>query len=145
MFQNHLIEALTTPVKCAAPTNDGRDVDLNAMAWLLMGDARLLLQLNVDEAETAKWLTATLAKLLPTLKRIHENQFESGRLCDLLHSSPVDSDAAARRSSDFQVLLDTLDELQIRLEWNLPVAELVPFADLRLAYWMSEIRVRSDI
>ena len=108
----------------------------NSAVWLLMGDVRSLLQNDVEETETANRLRATLAKLVPALQKIQDNQFETG----LLHATTDSPDAIENRFKEFRTLSDTLDELLIRLEWNLPVSELVPFADLRLAQWMSQIR-----
>jgi hypothetical protein len=102
-----------------------------------------LLQHDADDVQTAQWLTATLAELIPKLRRIRANRFESGGLSDLLHAGAVETAVVDERLRDFRFLLDTLDELQIRLEWNLPVTELVPFADLRLARWMSDIGANS--
>ncbi len=73
------------------------------------------------------------------LNAIRENQFESGPLSDLLHGSPRNIEQTTDRLRDFDALLETLDELAIRIDWNLPVEEIVPFADLRLARWIAKV------
>jgi len=117
---------------------DSPERDGNLVAWLMMGDVRSLLQSDVEQAETVRWLRATLAELVPVLREIRDNQFQAGCFSDLLHASVDWSDNPDDLASAFHTLIDTLDELAIRLEWNLPVAEIVPFADLRLARWIAE-------
>lgn len=147
MLQTHPSEPRTSKSTCPAASSAITNVlnfDTNAIAWLLMGDVRSLLQNDVEEAETADWLRTTLTELVPVLQRIQESQFETGAMSNQLHANPDTPEAIAKRFSTFRTLTDTLDELMIRLDWNLPIAELVPFADLRLAHWMAEVRSFAD-
>jgi hypothetical protein len=143
MLQTHPSETRTEKSKCPAAStaiNGVLDLNANSIAWLQMGDVRSLLQDDVEEAETADWLRTTLTELVPRLQWIQESQFETGVLSSYLHANSDTPELIEDRLCTFQALTDTLDELLIRLDWNLPVAELVPFTDLRLAHWMSEVR-----
>jgi len=143
MLQMHPSVPLAAKAQCSTTTAVSAEFhhcDPNSAVWLLMGDVRSLLQNDVEETETANRLRAPLAKLVPALQKIQDNQFETGLLSALLHATADSPDAIENRFKEFRTLSDTLDELLIRLEWNLPVSELVPFADLRLAQWMSQIR-----
>lgn len=143
MLQTHPSESRTAKSKCPVAStaiNGVLDLDANSIAWLLMGDVRSLLQDDVEEAETADWLRTTLTELVPVLQWLLESQFETGVLSNHLHANSDTAEVIERRFSTFRTLTDTLDELMIRLDWNLPVAELVPFADLRLADCMAEVR-----
>lgn len=140
MLQTHPLEARTAKSKCPAASTGVLDYDANTIAWLLMGDVRSLLQNDVEDAETADWLRTSLASLVPVLQRIQESQFETGPLSNLLHTNSDCPNRLEKRFSEFRCLTDTLDELLIRIEWNLPVSDLVPFADLRLAHWITEVR-----
>ncbi|MHC4876067.1 MAG: hypothetical protein ACYTGL_06180 [Planctomycetota bacterium] len=138
MLQTHPTVTLIAEAPTSPPAFERCDV--NTLAWLLIGDARSLLQDDVEQASTVRALQATLAELVPALREIHSNQFESGFVSDMLHTSPASVDCLL---DEFATLIDTLDELSIRLEWNLPVAEIAPFADLRLARWVGDVLVFS--
>ncbi|MBI1314303.1 hypothetical protein GC176_23655 [bacterium] len=138
MLQTHPLEMLIAQELHADSKTESLVRNENTIVWLLMGDARALLQDDVEQPETARWLRTILAELLPALRDIRDNQFCAGCLSDLLHASTDWTVDPTELRGAFHVLIDTLDELAIRLEWNLPVAEIVPFADLRLARWIEE-------
>lgn len=116
-----------------------RSGDPNVTAWLLLGSIRSLLQENVEQPTTVRWLRTTLAELMPALREILENGFLSGAISDPLHASVGWTSDPDGLLKSFRDLVETLDELSIRLEWNLPVEEVVPFADLRVARWIAEV------
>jgi hypothetical protein len=147
MLQTHPSETRTSKSTCPAASSaitNVLDFDTNAIAWLLMGDVRSLLHNDVEEAETADWLQTTLTKLVPVLQWIQESQSETGALSNHLHANPDTPETIKKRFRTFRTLTDTLDELMIRLAWNLPVTELIPFAELRLAHWMADVTSFAD-
>ncbi len=136
MLQTHPQKSL--PAEARTPKPSRERCDVNTRVWLLMGDVRSLLQDDVEQIDIVRALQATLAELLPALRDVHDNQFEFGCVSDMLHTSP---DSAECLLDNFATLIDTLDELSIRLDWNLPVADITPLADLRLGRWIAETQM----
>lgn len=108
------------------------------LIWLLMGDVAEILDDGLDE-ENISWLGPVLDVLMETLARQKRN--EPGYLTDVLVEFPNWSPQVDRLRSERSALDRSLEDLQARIRWSLPVDMLAFRLQVQVRNWLNRMQL----
>jgi hypothetical protein len=108
------------------------------LIWLLMGDVAEILDDGLD-AENITWLGPVLDVLVETMSRQKEN--DPGYLNDVLVEFPNWSPQVDRLRSERAALGRTLEDLQARICWSLPVNMLATRLQVQVRNWLNRMQL----
>lgn len=104
------------------------------LIWLLLGDVAEILDDGLD-AENVSWLAPVLDVLVQTMSR----QQTDGYLNDVLVEFPYWSLQVDRLRSERATLLRSLEDLQARIRWSLPVHMLAERLQQQVRNWLNRM------
>jgi hypothetical protein len=108
------------------------------LIWLLMGDVAEILDDGLD-AENISWLGPVLDVLVETMFRQEEN--DPGYLSEVLVEFPNWSPQVDRLRSERAALGRTLEDLQARIRWSLPVKMLATRLQVQVRNWLNRMQL----
>lgn len=108
------------------------------LIWLLMGDVAEILDDGLD-AENISWLGPVLDVLVETMSRQLLN--EPGYLNEVLVEFPNWSPQVDRLRSERSALGRTLEDLQARIRWSLPVDMLAARLQVQVRNWLNRMQL----
>ena len=105
------------------------------LIWLLLGDVAEILDDGLD-AENISWLSPIVDVLVDTMARREQ---EHGYLSDVLIEFPNWSPQVDRLRSERAALARSLEDLQARIRWALPVQMLGDRLQLQVRNWLNRM------
>ena len=105
------------------------------LIWLLLGDVAEILDDGLD-AENISWLSPIVDVLVDTTARREQ---EHGYLSDVLIEFPNWSQQVDRLRSERAALDRSLEDLQARIRWALPVQMLGERLQLQVRNWLNRM------
>lgn len=108
------------------------------LIWLLMGDVAEILDDGLD-AENISWLGPVLDVLVESMSRQQMN--EPGYLNEVLVEFPNWSPQVDRLRSERSTLGRTLEDLQSRIRWSLPVDMLATRLQVQVRNWLNRMQL----
>ncbi|MDA0591267.1 MAG: hypothetical protein O2820_25825 [Planctomycetota bacterium] len=108
------------------------------LIWLLMGDVAEILDDGLD-AENISWLGPVLDVLMETMACQQRN--ETGYLTEVLVEFPNWSSQVDRLRSERSALDRSLEDLQARIRWSLPVDMLAFRLQVQVRNWLNRMQL----
>mgnify|MGYP006899567537 FL=1 len=108
------------------------------LIWLLMGDVAEILDDGLD-AENISWLGPVLDVLMETMACQQRN--ETGYLTEVLVEFPNWSSQGDRLRSERSALDRSLEDLQARIRWSLPVDMLAFRLQVQVRNWLNRMQL----
>ena len=108
------------------------------LIWLLMGDVAEILDDGL-EADNISWLSPVLDVLVESMSRQKAN--DPGYLNEVLVEFPYWSPQVDRLRSERAALGRTLEDLQARIRWSLPVDMLATRLQVQVRNWLNRMQL----
>jgi hypothetical protein len=108
------------------------------LIWLVMGDVAEILDDGLD-AENITWLGPVLDVLVETMAR--QQVTGPGYLNEVLVEFPNWSPQVDRLRSERSALGRTLEDLQARIRWSLPVDMLASRLQVQVRNWLNRMQL----
>lgn len=107
------------------------------LIWLLLGDVAEILDDGLD-AENISWLSPIVDVLVETMGR---QESDRSYLNDVLAEFPYWSPQVDRLRSERAALARSLEDLQARIRWSLPVIMLGERLQHQVRNWLNRMRL----
>lgn len=105
------------------------------LIWLLLGDVAEILDDGLD-AENISWLSPIVDVLVDTMARREQ---QHGYLNEVLVEFPYWSPQVDRLRSERAALARSLEDLQARIRWSLPIQMLGERLQLQVRNWLNRM------
>lgn len=115
-------------------------VDWYTLSWLLVGDLRTTLDEPLTE-ESLAWMEPVLDTLITSLKHCDAENVANQEILEMLAGAASWQSHVAALHQERRDVIEILEELSLRIDWNLPVDKLANDVGTLLGYWMGRMLV----